>query len=268
MRHCWRNCGIHFIVRWQPAGGRGLHTGSIACAAKHTKDPFLFRDSVVERLAAMPITPVTLRQLLQLGKDTAVAPEATLLKNANYLRLELPIRLAQRIRALQHLPFIIVTNPYISKILSRYTNSFDALQRFPETIQTESELRSFTTLLGELTRNHADVLKLLAKGMTECEPYITGHDTAGIRRFLHDLIQARIATRVLAEHHIALDQHKATDYVGIVATALKPATIVEQTARFAQGLCDVNYGLRPPFIIDGRAHILLLFLSTHALTVY
>ncbi|KAI6119320.1 branched-chain alpha-ketoacid dehydrogenase [Pisolithus croceorrhizus] len=56
---------------------------------------------------------LSLRQLVFFGRQMN---EERLIKSANYVRMELPVRIAHRIRDLQALPYVIVTQPEIAKV--------------------------------------------------------------------------------------------------------------------------------------------------------
>jgi pyruvate dehydrogenase kinase 2/3/4 len=56
------------------------------------------------------VNPNTVRQLVFFGRHMT---DDRLIKSANYVRKEITIRLAHRIRDFQKLPFIVGTNPHI-----------------------------------------------------------------------------------------------------------------------------------------------------------
>ena len=72
-----------------------------------------YRNALLETYSSTPSSPVTLRQLLVFSKQMNTEK---LLKSANYVRQEIPIRLAHRIRDFQNLPFIVGDNSNISQI--------------------------------------------------------------------------------------------------------------------------------------------------------
>lgn len=98
----------------------------------------------------------------------------------------------------------------------------------------------------------------------ECRNYIS---PAEVTRFLDEHLRARIGTRLVAEQHIALhfssQPHfnpgasptpcpEYPNFIGVIDTALKPATVVESCASFVADICELRYGTRPPVIIDGE----------------
>ena len=86
-------------------------------------------------------------------------------------------------------------------------------------------------------------------------------------RFLDEHLRARIGTRLVAEQHIALHfssqphfdpeasptpcpEHPS--FIGVIDTALKPATVVESCAAFVADICELRYGIRPLLYINGE----------------
>ncbi|KNE57760.1 hypothetical protein AMAG_04613 [Allomyces macrogynus ATCC 38327] len=108
----------------------------------------------VDTYARQEPTRVTLRQLVYFGRHMS---EHKLLKSANYLRTELPVRLAHRLRDLQtSLPYIAVANPHLAAIYADYWSAFNAFRAI-KPIETMAENRAFCDLLRNRLRP-ADVL--------------------------------------------------------------------------------------------------------------
>lgn len=182
----------------------------------------------------------------------------------------LPIRLAHRIQALRNLPYIVVSNPNIARIYRNYLHSLSILLPYWQAagegrpIATlEDEIR-FTKTLAELVATHTDTIPILAKGFLECRRYIA---PAEVTRFLDEHLRARIGTRLVAEQHIALhyssQPHFDPDasptpcpedpaYIGVIDTALRPASTIESCSDFVADICELRYGVRPRLIINGE----------------
>jgi hypothetical protein len=71
-----------------------------------------YQNRILDRFALRVPKSVTLKQLTLFGRQVVKSQEK-LLQSANYLREELPVRLAHRIRKFQQLPFVVGTNPQI-----------------------------------------------------------------------------------------------------------------------------------------------------------
>ncbi|KAK8079584.1 hypothetical protein PG997_007402 [Apiospora hydei] len=179
-----------------------------------------------------------------------------LYQSANFTLSLLPIRLARRIQALRNLPFIVVSNPNISKIYNNYLHSLSTLLPWKHrTIgNLDAEIR-FTSVLAELVATHQDTIPILAKGFLECRRYISP-----------------------SEQHIALHYSSAPhfdpassptpcpehpSYIGVIDTALCPAQVVDSCANWVAELCELKYGVRPRWIIDGEPDTQFAYVPMH-----
>src|ERR1041384_6543388 len=86
---------------------------STSCRPYSTQQEIVmsFYDDKLTKYAENSVRPVTFKELIRFGQPPLST--LTLLKSANYTRSALPVRLARRVKALQNLPFIVGTNPYV-----------------------------------------------------------------------------------------------------------------------------------------------------------
>lgn len=199
----------------------------------------------------------------------------TLFSSANFSLSLIPIRLAHRIQAIRNLPFIVVSNPQISRIYNTYVHSLSTLLPYQERSITnlEDEIR-FTEVMADLVQTHANTIPILARGFLECRKYI---NPAYVTRFLDEHLRARIGTRLIAEQHIALHMSsqphcgpdsryrldEASSHIGVIDTALRPAEIVRHCEAFVSEICELKYGVRPTVIVNGRLDTRLAHVPTH-----
>lgn len=104
--------------------------------------------------------PLTLSRLLSFGNPLT---EDSVLSSASYALSEIPRRLSRRIRSLENLPFIVGTNPYVSRTLEAYRASFEWLATYPE-VRSLRENADFATQLELLVHSHANDIPTMAKG--------------------------------------------------------------------------------------------------------
>jgi signal transduction histidine kinase len=143
------------------------------------------------------------------------------------------------------------------------------------TIRTLDDEIRFTEVLAELVATHTDTIPILARGFLECRRYISPEE---VTRFLDEHLRARIGTRLVAEQHIALhfssQPHfdpeasptpcpESPTYVGVIDTALRPASIVESCAGFVGEMCEIRYGVRPKLVLDGDLSTTFAFVPMH-----
>ncbi|KAK7423755.1 hypothetical protein QQZ08_008910 [Neonectria magnoliae] len=249
-----------------PSQRRRLHTHKVS-------------DVEIAALARQHQHPLSLTDLVRHGRPPLSSQ--SLLSSANFALSLLPVRLAHRIQALRNLPYIVVTNPNISRIYNNYIHSLSILLPYLHASRDGRPISSlddevlFTNVLAELVQTHTDTIPILAKGFLECRRYIS---PAEVTRFLDQHLRARIGTRLIAEQHIALHfssqphfdppasptpcpEHPS--YIGVIDTVLKPADIIESCAGFVADICELRYGVRPRLCIDGEPDTTFAFVPMH-----
>ena len=186
-----------------------------------------------------------------------------LFNSANFTLSILPARLAHRIQSLRNLPFIVVTNPHISKIHNNYVHSLSTLLPWAEKeIRTLEDEIKFTEVMADLVQTHNNTISILAQGFLEARRYISPPD---VTRFLDEHLRARIGTRLIAEQHIALhfssqphrelshdrskpespvspDEALQSSYIGVIDTQLCPASLVRHCEAVVGDICEFKYG--------------------------
>ncbi|KAF1942233.1 alpha-ketoacid dehydrogenase kinase [Clathrospora elynae] len=225
----------------------------------------------ISHLASLPLHPLTLADLVKHGRPPLTTQQ--LLTSANFTLSILPARLAHRIQSLRNLPFIVVSNPHVSKIHSNYMHSLSTLLPWAEQeIKTLEEEIKFTEVMADLVQTHANTISILARGFLEARKYITPKD---VTRFLDEHLRARIGTRLIAEQHLSLhfssqphcefmqEQDDNPGYIGVIDTRLTPARIVEHCANVVGEICELKYGVRPTIIINGEPEYEFAHIPVH-----
>lgn len=193
-----------------------------------------------------------------------------LLSSANYTLALLPPRLAHRIQCLRNLPFIVVSNPHISRIYNNYLHSISTLLPYHKHhITTLQEEEQFTETMADLVHTHNNTIPILARGFLECRKYISPQE---VTKFLEQHLRARIGTRLIAEQHIALhmasqpgshEEKRISPYIGVIDTALRPAEIIRNCDAFVSEICELKYGVRPSLIINGEVEAEFAHVPVH-----
>ena len=127
--------------------------------------------------------PISLRQLTFFGRTLT---ENRLISSANYVRTELPTRLAHRLRDMQTLPFVVVTNPHMSHVYDLYYKAFEKLRRVRE-INTTEDNEKFCKIVGETLQEHLTVIPRLAMGVLECQKLMRPDE---IDKFMNTLLRS------------------------------------------------------------------------------
>lgn len=206
-----------------------------------------YNQSAIEQVARQPSVRLTPTTLLYAGKSP---DKSHLLRSAQYLHKELPVRIAHRIRGFRGLPFIVGCNPTILKVHEMYIRAFYILYEHPPVVDFASE-QVYSHTLRTLLDDHSNVVTMLAEGFSECRRHI--QDEEMIRLFLDRMLKSRLGIRLLVEHHLALHDEKA-NHVGIVDVNFSPRVFVEQCAQNVRNLCLSKYGCSPAIRLNGHLH--------------
>ncbi|KAK1157416.1 3-methyl-2-oxobutanoate dehydrogenase [lipoamide] kinase, mitochondrial [Acipenser oxyrinchus oxyrinchus] len=220
---------------------RSTSTGYNELARERAKTVTSFyNQSAIDVCAEKPSVRLTPATMLYSGKS----PDGShVLSSAKYLQMELPVRIAHRVKGFRSLPFIIGCNPTILQVHELYIRAYHMLSDFPPITDLEAEGR-YCKLVRQLLDDHKDVVTMLAEGFRESRKHI--QDEALIRNFLDTTLTSRLGIRMLATHHIALHEDNP-DFVGIICTRLSPKKIIEKWVDFARRLCEHQYGSSPGF---------------------
>lgn len=228
-------------------------------------------DDWVEREAR----PISLRQLTFFGRTLT---ENRLLGSANYCRLELPTRIAHRLRNMQTLPYAALTNRHISHVYELYYQAFEAFRRVPE-IRTLEDNDKYCDVLKRNLRDHLSVIPQLAMGILEIQDSVSSDQCD---RFMTTLLRSRISRRVIAEQHLSLTEtfhspwhfpeakkptHAPEDeFVGEIFLKCNAKEIVDKCAHNASKLARKAYGadvILPKVIAEGHLDTTFPYIPSH-----
>ena len=95
-------------------------------------------------------------------------------------------RLSHRIRDIQKLPYVVVTNPHISHVYELYYRAFETLRRVRE-IKTVEDNDKFCAVVGETLRQHLTVIPRLAMGVLECQDLMSPEE---MDKFMNTLLRS------------------------------------------------------------------------------
>lgn len=280
--------GLRLLSSSPGAGPARLGMDSEADLGRH-----FYLNKVLEQWAAKPATRMTLRQLIFFGR-TLGRDREKILKSANYVRQELPVRIAHRIRDLQALPFVVMTNQHLEDVYQKYWSAFETFRRFPH-IKSMDDNERFCNLLRRLLDDHLTIIPSLTIGIVESSHHLQPQQ---LDKFMERMLRSRISRRVLAEQHIALSEalddpfhffnepvsrrqeeedhsdqfdlndHDAVgDHVGIIYTRLSVASVVNKgikllTQMFAN-VQGVTADRIPKVEVDGDLKARFAYIPEH-----
>ncbi|KAI9664185.1 MAG: hypothetical protein M1831_002364 [Alyxoria varia] len=217
--------------------------------------------------------PVSLRQLTVFGRTLT---EARLVNSANYVRTEIPTRLAHRLRDLQTLPYVVITNPHMNHVYNLYEQGFDRFRRIPD-IKTVEDNNILCKEVHRSLREHLSVIPRLIMGVLETRHLVSSEKIDGL---LNTLLKSRISRRVICEQHLALTEtfhspwhfpdfktpESHTEFIGEVFLRCNAKSAVEHCAATVESLCRQTYGADvqlPRVSVRGHTEATLVYIPSH-----
>ncbi|GJJ12022.1 hypothetical protein Clacol_006262 [Clathrus columnatus] len=156
-------------------------------------------------------------------------------------------------------------NPFLSRTLKAYRNTFQALATYPPVLNMEDNWK-FTQRLEGIVMDHTNDIPTMAKGFQECSRYMSSND---ISDFLNHAIRSRIAVRLIAEQHIALSHAlresglEVLQDTGVVDMHCSPAQMVRMCSKFVADLCEATLGISPTIVVDGHVDATFPYVPVH-----
>ncbi|CZR56695.1 probable ] kinase, mitochondrial precursor [Phialocephala subalpina] len=232
--------------------------------------------STLDEWVGKEARPISLRQLMVFGRSLT---ETRLISSANYVRTELPTRLAHRIRDMQTLPYVVVTNPHISQVYELYYKAFESLRRVRE-IKTLEDNEKFCQKISQTLQEHLTVIPKLAMGILECRDLMRPED---MDKFMNTILRSRISRRVIAEQHLALTEtfnspwhfpsssstittDPSTEFVGEVFLRCNAGEVVQRCYSAISSLCALAYGpsvVLPSITLSGHTSATFPYILSH-----
>ncbi|RHZ54684.1 protein kinase PKP2 [Aspergillus thermomutatus] len=229
--------------------------------------------SVLDEWVEREIRPISLRQLTFFGRTLT---ESRLISSANYVRTELPTRIAHRLRDIQKLPYVVVANPHLSLVYELYYKAFERFRVIPE-IKTLEDNERFCDILRKTLKEHLVVIPKLAMGVLECRDLVA---PGVMDQFMNTLLRSRISRRVIAEQHLALTETFSSpwhfpssqdrtdmnaDFVGEVFLKCNAKEVIERCGKLAQDMMRQSSGTDkiPEILVQGHLEATFPYILSH-----
>jgi pyruvate dehydrogenase kinase 2/3/4 len=95
-------------------------------------------------------------------------------------------RLAHRLRDMQTLPYVVVTNPHISHVYELYYKAFETMRRVRE-IRTVEDNDKYCEVISGTLKEHLTVIPRLAMGVLECQDLMQPEE---MDKFMNTLLRS------------------------------------------------------------------------------
>lgn len=205
---------------------------------------FFYRNSMINEWANHPAHRTTLQQLIMFGRS-ARRNRTLLMQSADYLRRELTIRIAHRLRDMQTIPFVAMSNEQLDSIYQFYWRTFETLRRMSK-IESDEQNQHLIDVVTHLLSERKSKLDLTAGICRECIYYM---EPEAVNLFLARMLRSQISREVLAKQHIALslmqvapEAKRTPNVVGMIDTQILVARSVQQSFEFAKSSLARTYG--------------------------
>ncbi|OBR12031.1 Pyruvate dehydrogenase [Colletotrichum higginsianum IMI 349063] len=216
-------------------------------------------------------TGVGLGRLMVFGRSLT---ESRLLSSANYVRTELPTRIAHRIRDMQQLPYVVVTNPHIKEVYELYNNAFEMFRKVKEVKNLEDN-EKFCQIISGMLKAHLTVIPKLSMGILESRGCMDAKD---LDKFMNTVLRSRISRRVIAEQHLALTETyhspwfspgaklSESEFIGEVFIKCIAKDVIERCTRAVESLARSTYGQDvelPEIKVEGHLEASFPYILSH-----
>eukprot|EP00116_Pleurobrachia_bachei_P005051 sb/3465313/ len=190
---------------------------------------------------------------------------ATIGKTMDYIVIN---RLCNRILARHHLsmhiqrnlPYIILTNEDIKRVLDLYMYAFTDMLHQP-VIRSMKDVDKFNENLSGLLEDLTDIILLLSKGIHDSQLHVNDPEfPATIGKTMDYIVINRLCNRILARHHLSMHIQRE-GYISVVNTDLSLKRVIQRNATFSANVCqNVYMESLPEVIIDGHADARVAFI--------
>jgi len=236
------------------------HSSSMAAVSQQ---PTFHQNQILDKFLREEEKKLTMKQLISFGRKMTFQK---LLLSANYVRKELPIRLAHRIADFHRLPYVVGVNKHIEETYKLYWSAFNALRKVPEIKRVEDN-DNYCVRLRELLANHSLVLPNLAIGLQQTRQYFENPKEPD--EFFRRMLKNRIGRRILAEQHLELSKQflndqNSSDFIGVFSDNINPKAILDKCNQYARNVCLHNYGVCPNITYEGPYDVVFAGIPYHA----
>ncbi|ONH68598.1 [Pyruvate dehydrogenase (acetyl-transferring)] kinase 2, mitochondrial [Cyberlindnera fabianii] len=198
--------------------------------------------------------------------------EGKIIASANFVRLELPVRIALKLRELQELPFSVVNNYHLAKVYESYYDIFERFRKVPKIVTIEDNEKFCEMLEDMLTDVNLLNLPNLMMGALEC-CILQSLSRKQLDELISSLLRARISRRLIIEEHLSSTKNfimdpksgRSKQFIGDIFFKCSAAEHLEISAQTAAQFIENLYpGIQmPKLVIEGAKDLNFSFLTAH-----
>uniref|UniRef100_A0A3P8PB81 Protein-serine/threonine kinase n=1 Tax=Astatotilapia calliptera TaxID=8154 RepID=A0A3P8PB81_ASTCA len=213
-------------------------------------------------------SPLSMKQFLDFGSENACVKTSF-----NFLRQELPVRLANIMKEINLLPDNLLRTPSVRLVQSWYMQSLQEILEFKDKNADDEKLIyscrffsrialtfmssiSFTDAVINIRNRHNDVIPTMAQGVVEYkEAYGTDPIVSqNVQYFLDRFYMSRISIRMLLNQHTLLFGGKVNPahpkQIGSIDPHCRVSEVIRDAYENARNLCDRYYMNSPELVLE------------------
>nr|CAG4647978.1 EOG090X07QN [Moina brachiata] len=193
-------------------------------------------------------SPLSVKQFIDFGRS------ANERRSFEFLRKELPVRLANIMQEINLLPANLLKMPSVNLVHNWYVRSFSEMIEFEDVKSVDEKmLHKFSDTLVKIRNRHSDVVPTMAKGVIELRESHPVDQTLEhrIHYFLDRFYMSRIGIRMLINQHTILfsGQLGNSRHIGCIDPNCGVQSVVRDAFENAKFLCDQYYLASPDLLV-------------------
>ncbi|KAF0293931.1 [Pyruvate dehydrogenase (acetyl-transferring)] kinase isozyme 2, mitochondrial [Amphibalanus amphitrite] len=195
-------------------------------------------------------SPLSIKQFIDFGTTASER------QSFQFLRQELPVRLANIMMEIQLLPESLLSQPSCRRVVDWYQQSFSELLQFCAANPESSAARDdFCESLVNIRNRHSDVVQTMAKGVIELKDStrVDCSTENNIQYFLDRFYMNRISIRMLINQHTLLfGSGLGGDprHIGCIDPYCDVVEVIKDAAASARFLCERYYLACPELVVS------------------
>jgi pyruvate dehydrogenase kinase 2/3/4 len=225
---------------------RQLSRRAVSTAPKRSAAAIQSLNQQVDRYSRYSPSPLSVQQFLDFGQSNSENNE---IKSVEYLRYELPTRLANMLKEMNRLPKELLETQSFQNVKNMYEETLNEVLLYEKSdVKNENVRDQFTNSLTSILNRHRSVVELVAHGVMEYKEDVRENgartiEEEKIQYFLDRFYMSRIAIRVLINQHVSMfgDERRDPALIGAFDPKCDLRKVVEDAAYSAQYLCETYY---------------------------
>jgi len=227
----------------------------------------------VDRYSRYSPSPLSVQQFLDFGTSSDAKNE---FRSVEYLRYELPTRLANMLKEMNRLPKELLETQSFQRVKHMYEETLNEVLLYEKSdVENENVRSQFTNSLQSILNRHRSVVEQVAHGVMEYKEGIENGsrviEEEKIQYFLDRFYMSRIAIRVLINQHVTMFGNERRDptLIGAFDPKCDLRKVIEDAADSASHLCE-KYYLGSPEVefeiineYDSRDYIEMGYVPSH-----